>query len=78
MRQRRISSEGCPQDESQHADGKHGRHEIGRDTISQALNLGSTSLRLSYQAHDLCQCRLSPDSFRFHDHAARSIQRSAD
>ena len=61
-----------PGGEGEHRDADHGRHELARDLVGQALDRRAAALRLGDELDDLRQHGVAPDLLRLDDEARRT------
>ena len=60
----RLGSPDRPGDEGQHRHADHGRHELARDLVGQALDRRAAALGLRHELDDLRQHGVAPDLLR--------------
>ena len=77
MRELWLRPKPHPEDEGEHRNGQHHRHEDARDLVGEPLNGRAAALGFGDHVHDLPEQRVATDPLGAHDETAGAIDGAA-
>ena len=77
VREPRLRPEPQPDDEGEHRNRQHRRHEDRRDLVGEPLNGRAAALGFGHHVHDLPEQRVAADALGAHDETAGAVDGAA-